>query len=230
MHQCIHDDVRPLATVKDITDDVQMIHHHTLDQFAQLNDKLRRAADVDDRMDDLVVVCFLVFQFLLLGDQFFNDIGKIFGKRTAHLGSRILGRHMGHHPYQPVQCNFIPVLQKLLFLFHDCQTFLRIINERCQRSFVPLTQRISKLFIDLSAHRSGTVLHHMIELLTFSVNIRQEMLRTLRQVHDRLQVDDLGGCRRDIRKLICQALQIFKFNTVQFDVHKMVSPPYPFFL
>ena len=46
----------------------------------------------------------------------------------------------------------------------------------------------------------------MIKLLALPVDVRQEMLGPFRQVHDRLQVDDLRGCRSDIRKLLGQAL------------------------
>ena len=129
MHQRIHDDMRSLPAIIDIADDMQMIHDHSLDQFAQFDDKLRRASDIDDRMDDLVVVTFLIFQLLFFGDQLLDDIGKILRQCSSHLGSGVLGGHSGQHPYETVQCDLVPVFQKLLFLFHDRQLFLRIIDQ-----------------------------------------------------------------------------------------------------
>ena len=103
--------------------------------------------------------------------------------------------------------NQIPVLNILLLFFCDLHPLFRIIDQCRQPPLVPAADRIPKLFIDLLSHGSGAVFQHMVELLIFPMNIREKMLRTLRQIHDRLQIDDLRGCRSQIPVLLCQHLQ-----------------------
>ena len=48
-HQFVHDDMRTRPSVKDISHNMKMIHHKSLDQFGDGLDKLFRAFDPDDR-------------------------------------------------------------------------------------------------------------------------------------------------------------------------------------
>ena len=91
MTQCMQNNMRPRSSVVNIPYDMQMVDDKPLDQFAEGNDKIRRSANTDDRMYDLIVIPFLILHLCLFCDQFFNDVGKILRKRFTHLGSRIFG-------------------------------------------------------------------------------------------------------------------------------------------
>ena len=184
--QHIHNDMRAGASVVNVAHDVEMVNDHSLDQVAERADKLRCPSDLDDRMDDLVVVRFLVLHLLLLRDQFLDHIGEVPRQRLSDLGSGIFGTHPLGDLHQPVQRDLVPVLNVFLFRAHDIQLFLRIVDQGCKRLLVPAAQRISELLVDLSSDGAGAVPQHMAELFIFPMYVRQKMLRPLRQIQDRL--------------------------------------------
>ena len=194
----------PRPSVVDVPHDVEMVYDQALDQLAQGHDELGRPADPDDCADDFVVVRLFVVDLLLLRDQLLNDIGEVLWQGLSHLGAGILGGHPLDNLHQPVEGDFVPVLQIVLFLSDNLQLFLRIIDQGSQALLVPAADRIAELLVDLLAHGAGAVLQHMVELLVLSVDVRQEMLRALWQVHDGLEVDDLRGSRRDAWVLLRQ--------------------------
>ena len=182
--QGIHDDMRSLAAVIDIADDMQVVDDKALNQIAECDNTFRCPADPDNRIDNFVIVKLFVLNFFFFGNQLFDDIGKIVGQRLAHLGAGIFGRNAFGHLHQPVNRDLEPILQHILILFlltDQLQLFLRIINQRRKASFVLDTQRVAELLVDLSAHGSGAVFQHMVELLVFPVNIRQKMFRSFWQ-------------------------------------------------
>ena len=83
--QGIHDDMRSLAAVIDIADDMQVVDDKALNQVAERNNTFRCPADPDNRIDNFVVVKLFVLNFFFFGNQLFDDIGKIVGQRLAHL-------------------------------------------------------------------------------------------------------------------------------------------------
>ncbi len=182
VHQSIHYDMRSRSTVKNIAYDMQMIHNHPLDQIAKRNDKILRTPDPDDRMDDLIIIAFLILHFRLLCDQFFNDISKILWQRFSYFGSRIFGSGTLCDLYQTVQRDLIPIIDIFFFLRNQRQLLLRIIDQCRQRFLITLPQRIAKLFIDLTFNSAGTIFQHMVKLFIFSMDVRQEMLRPMGKI------------------------------------------------
>ena len=88
----IHDAVRVRASIIDIAHDVQPVHRQALDQPAQRHDELISAADVDQRVDDLLMVNELVVVLVRQGvEQLVQNVGVGRGRRLAHLGARVLG-------------------------------------------------------------------------------------------------------------------------------------------
>ena len=79
--------MRTGSPVIDIPDNVKMVDDQPLDQISQRNDKLRRPADADDRMDDLVVIGLFVLNLRLLRDQLLDNVCKILRKCFPHLGT-----------------------------------------------------------------------------------------------------------------------------------------------
>ena len=50
IHQTIHNKMRTRSTVKNITENVKVIHNKALDQFCKRNDKVLCASDLNDRI------------------------------------------------------------------------------------------------------------------------------------------------------------------------------------
>ena len=95
-----------------------------------------------------------------------------------------------------MQGYFVPVFQIVLFSLNDLQLALRIINESGQTFFILTADGVAEFLVDLTAHGTGAVFQDMVELFIFPVNVRQKMFRSLRQVQNGLQIDDLcSGCR-----------------------------------
>ena len=186
VHQRIHNNIWSRSPVINIPDDMQMIDNQVLYQVAERRNKFRCPADPDDRMDDFIIISFFILNFRL------------------------------RNLYKTVQRDLIPVLNAALILFpqDDIQFFLRIIDQRCKSFFILIAKGISKFFINLPAHGTGTVLQHMVKLLIFAVNIRDKMLRSFWQAQNRLQINDLRRSRRDRRILLRQTFQISLFQFV----------------
>ena len=91
IHQSIHDNMRSRSSVKNITDNMQMIHHKTLDQIGQCNDKLLSPSNSDNCMNNLIIIGLLIMYLCLFRNQFLDNIGKILRKCLTHLGSGIFG-------------------------------------------------------------------------------------------------------------------------------------------
>ena len=119
---------------------MQMVYHKPLYEITQGNNEFRRPADADNRMDDFVIIRFLILHLFLFRNQFLNNIGKILGKGLPHLGTGIFGGYALGHLHQPVKGDFKPVLQVFLavLLLHDqLQLLLWIINQCRQAALIP---------------------------------------------------------------------------------------------
>ncbi len=80
----IQNNMRPRPPVVDISHDMKVIDNEPLDQIAQCYNKLLGSVQANDRMDDFIIVSFLIRQLRLLCDQLLNNIGKIPGQSLAH--------------------------------------------------------------------------------------------------------------------------------------------------
>ena len=61
LHQLIHDQIRPGASVENISYDMEAVNGQILDQTAQGDNKLVPDLNIDDGADDLAVIYFLFF-------------------------------------------------------------------------------------------------------------------------------------------------------------------------
>ena len=155
--QPVHDQMRTRSPVINIPDNVQMIYHKTLDQIGDRHNKFPGAVDPDHGHDDRIIVGFFVVDLCPFRDQLFDHICEIFRQCLAHLGTGILARRTFAHFDQTVQMDHIPVLHVRLRLFYLRELFFRIIDQRCQFFLISLAQCISKHFVDLPSHRTGTI-------------------------------------------------------------------------
>ena len=77
-HQIIHDQMRVWTSVKNIAYHMQMIYGKSAHQIAEINDQLCGSAGVDDRVDDFIIIRFLICHIRSSCHQFLNNICKIF--------------------------------------------------------------------------------------------------------------------------------------------------------
>ena len=77
-HQIIHDQMRVWTSVKNIAYHMQMIYSKSAHQIAEINDQLCGSAGVDDRVDDFIIIRFLICHIRSSCHQFLNNICKIF--------------------------------------------------------------------------------------------------------------------------------------------------------
>ena len=139
--------------------------------------------------------------------QFFDNISESFRKRLADLGSCIFrgcnfaDTCQAKDRYSPpvINCSILACL-----LFHLRELDLRIVDQHGKASLFRNPHRDPELFFNLALHCAGAVAHNVSELLILPVEVGNEMLRPLRQVHDCLQIYDLGCCFRDIWILACK--------------------------
>ena len=135
-HQPVHNKMRPRASVKNISQNVKMIHNQPLDQFSKGNDKVFCSADLYDGIDNGIIISFLVKNLRLLCDQFLYHIGIIRRKSLSHLGSGIFGCSCLTHLDQTIQGDLVPVFHILLCFFHQADFFSWIIDQGGKVSFV----------------------------------------------------------------------------------------------
>ena len=84
-HQTVHDSLRTRTPVIDITQNMQMIHNHLLNQMAECHDKIFSSLDIDDRINNRIIVRLLVQNIRLLRDQLLDHIGIVFRQLLTHL-------------------------------------------------------------------------------------------------------------------------------------------------
>ena len=92
-----------------------MVNDQTLDQLAHGNDAFPAAADVDDGVDDGVIIGSLVHTVILLGDQLFQDVGKILRHGLADFGAGVFAGCAFADLNETVQGDAVP----LIFVFGD---------------------------------------------------------------------------------------------------------------
>ena len=188
IHERIHDIVRPVAAVIDIPQDMQVVDDQPADQLRDRLDKGCGPPDPDDRAHDLIVVGFLVLDVRLLRDQLLDHIGEILRHRLADLGPRIFGGRVFADLHQPVEHDLVPVIHLLRvrdLLLNERDLLRGVVDQRRELPDVLLRQRPAEDLVDLLSDGARPVAEHMGKRLIFPVDIRYEVLRALRQVHDR---------------------------------------------
>ena len=204
----IHDDMRTRTTVVNIAHDVQRVDCKPLDKLAHGNDKVIRTLGRDNRTDNDIDIRMLVRLYAGLVQQLLNDIGELRRQRFAHFRACVFGRYVLADFHQLVQGDEIPVVQVRFLFLYQLQLLFRIINQRTDFLLLAFAQRMPEDFIHLPLYRTRSILQHMLKSLVLSMNIRQEMFRTFRQIQNSFQVDDFRTGIGDGRKTARQQLQI----------------------
>ena len=200
----VHDDVRPRSAVVDVAQDVQLVDGQPLYDVTQGADEVVGAPRRDDGVHDDRHVGRLVLVVGTLVQQLLNDVRELLRQRLAHLRARVLRRHVAAHLHQLVNRQVVPVVHILLCRLDELQFLFGVVDQRAQLLLLRLAYRVAENLTHLALDVARRVLQHVLEGLVLAVNVGQEVLRTLRQVHDSLQVDyflrRVGYCRERLRQ------------------------------
>ena len=174
--------------VEDVSDDMERVNGQGMNEITDDDDELVGTAGLDDSFDDGVVIGLAVVLLQTrLVQQFADDIGVVLRQQFLHLGTAVLDGDRTGDLHDLAQTAFVPIVR---LVFH-LQTLVGIIDERTQRPFVFLRERVSIDLVHLTAYDTGGVLDHMNERTRLAVQVGHKMLRSFGQGEDRTQVNQL---------------------------------------
>ena len=133
----------------------------------------------------MVVIILFIDGVMRHVDQLVDDILVILRQRLSHLASRVFRRDEFRDLDQTDQYSRISllfILGALVFFQHP----FGIIDQRGEIVFLPLGKVAPECQVYFRADNSGSVSQYMQKRFRLSVQIAQKMLRSLRQVQDRL--------------------------------------------
>ena len=109
-HELVHDNMRSGTSVKNVADNVQMVDNKSSDQVANCHNEFRSPVDFDYRVNNFVIICFLILDFFLFGNKFFNNIGKVFRECLSDFRPCVLGSYSLSNLDESVKSDFVPVV------------------------------------------------------------------------------------------------------------------------
>ena len=193
LHQHVQDGVRPLAAVKDVPHDVQVIHRQPLNQAGQSNDEVVALLELEQGVDDLLVVEYLIVVLVALGvQQLVQDVAVGRRHRLAHLGAGVLGGEQLCQVDQALQHKAVPLLAAAPLLPDLFELFLRVVDQCAQAGTLHRGQRLGKQHVHLFPDDAGGIVEDVLEGLIFPVQVAHKMLGAFGQVEDGREIDDLG--------------------------------------
>ena len=117
-------------------------------------------ADADDRVDDLLIVGFLVRYICLFGDELLDHIAEIFRHSLPYFRPCVLAGSVLAHFNEPIEHDFVPVIKLLLIsnlFLYKFDLFPRIVDQRCQFFDILFRQSMPVNFTDLLFYSTGAV-------------------------------------------------------------------------
>ena len=124
----VHDVMRPVSSIKDVTQNMERIDGQSLDQLAEGDDEIVCPTGADDGVDNHFDVCLSVRKHGVVVQQFLNDIRELLRQCFPNLGTGILGRNILTQGNQLVQCSEIPTFNIRFNRFHQVELLFRIVN------------------------------------------------------------------------------------------------------
>ena len=196
----VHDDIRAGTAVKDVADDVHMVHGQPLDYRAERRDEVRRLTDFDDGGDDVLVV-FLLVEFIAVGvQQFLNDVCVVRGQGLADLGAGVARAYAAAELDKTIESDAVPLIQVVDLGLELLQLLLGIDDQGGELVQLRAGNAVLEEHVQPLPDDAGAGVENMEKGLVFSVYVGDEMLAAFRKIQDCLQVDDLGsgGAERGI--------------------------------
>ncbi len=218
--QGVHDLMGARAAVVDVAEDMELVDGQALDHVADGHDEVVCPARGDDGVDDDTDVGGLVAVAQALVEQFLDDIGEVGREGLAHLRTGVLRRDVATDLHQLVDGDAIPVVEILLLGLDEFEFLLRVVDERAEFLLLRLADVVAEEFVHLALDVAGGVLQHVLEGLALAVEVGEEVLGALGQVHDGLEVDDLGGGLGDVGERLREQLEVVH---VSIHIHSLQS-------
>ena len=177
-----------------------MVDRQTFDDPAERGDELRRLTDVHNGGDNVFVVLLLV-KFIAVGvEQLFQNVGIVLRKRLAHFGAGIPGTDRTAELNQPVERYAVPLVQIGNLRLQLFKLLFRVIDQRCELVQFRVGDAVLEQQIKPLADHAGAGIENVEKGLVLPMNIRDKVLAALRQIQNRLKVDDLrpGGAQSGV--------------------------------
>ena len=219
LQQGVADDVRPGPPIEDVAHQVEPIHGGPLDEVADGGDQVRGLADGDDGGDDVLEVVLLI-QVLPVGvEELVQDVGEVGGQSLADLGPGVPLAGGPGHLDEPVDGDPVPLVQVLDLGLDLLQLLLGIVDEGGQLVELVPGNHVGEQLVQPLPDHAGAGVEDMEEGLVLPVDVGDEVLAALGQVHDGVQIDDLRGRGPDGGE---HAGQHFEIAQVIFRVRAML--------
>ena len=188
----LHDLVRRITAVEDISDDVQPVDRKAFEQLRERDQKVLRA-DFDDRVeDDLVIVHLIVVLVLLRVQQLVENIGIVLGHRLAHLGARVFGGQRARQLDHDVERARVPFAVGDALVTQQAELFFGIVDQCAQLLALLVGERVAVEPVHLLADNARAVVEDVIERLILAVKVAHKVLGALGQVENGGEIDDLA--------------------------------------
>jgi len=210
-HEPIKDEVGVRPAIEDVADEVHAVHREALDELGERADEVVGGAGVYDRVDDALVVG--EASLPLVGrdvQQLVDDVGVLDGHRLAHLRARVRAREVAGESDEPHERDGVPLLRGAALVVDPTELGLGVVDERAEIGLLVLGNFKLEGRLHALADDAGAVVEDVLEGLVLAVDVRDEVLGTLGQVEDGLEVDDLGVDRLGGRELLREKLEILE--------------------
>ena len=149
----------------------------------------------------LVVVGWRFVQKLL------DDISIFLRQCLADFRTSVLRRNRLADFYELVERHTIEIIERVLLALYQFEFTFGIIYERTKLPDFRFAHGITESLRHLAAYVSGRIAKNVTEGFVFTMQIGHEMLSTLRQTHDSLEIHYFGTGSRYIRKILSQKLE-----------------------
>ena len=212
LHQLVHDDIGPGASVEDVPDDVEPVNGQVLYELAERLDKFIGHVDVNDGADDLVVVDLFILVVVVHVNQLVDGVGELRGHPLSHLGAGVFGRYLLADAHQAVDRDPLPVVVVNAVVLRLRQRPPGVIDEVRQLRLLLVGDDIAEGLPDLLTDDSGRAFQQMNKGLVLPVQIAEKVFRSLGKAQNRFQVDDLAGRGLNIGVLPGHQFQICQIS------------------
>ena len=205
----LHDQMRAVAPVIDVAEDMQLIDNHALRQPGKCDNKGVSLLNINNGIQNLLIIALFVIGVIFGVDQFADNVSEIVGQGFLHLGTSVFGGCQTADLHHTAEGIMVPLTGVQALGPDVLQLAFRIINQRGKHIFLLIRKGVSEGLLNFPPDRSRSVAQNMRKGFVFAVNITDEMLRSFGEVEDGTQIDNLGAGRLDIGIGLRKKVQIF---------------------
>ena len=197
-HQSVQDQVRAGAAVKQVTNNVQLVHRKALDQLTQADDESVRAVIGDNAAHDLAIVEGFVVVLKVGVQKLVNDMPTALRQAGTHIFPCVLGRNKAAYIDQAQQRLAVPGFQLKAFRvagLEQGQLARRVVDQGGKLGTDGLGHVFTQDKVNFFADNTGSGVQQVDKSLIFAVQVTDIMLGTLGQLGGGFQADNGAGSR-----------------------------------